>query len=85
MNEATSLRYLHRPDHILILTNAWDAATARMFEEAGAEAIATTSAGFAWANGYRDGYLLPRRVLLDGVAAIARSGLRSRFLCGRKC
>jgi 2-methylisocitrate lyase-like PEP mutase family enzyme len=72
MNESSSLRHLHRPDHILILPNAWDAASARLFENAGAEAIATTSAGFAWANGYRDGYLLPTRVLLDGVAAIAR-------------
>lgn len=72
MNESSSLRHLHRPDHILILPNAWDAASARLFENAGAEAIATTSAGFAWANGYRDGYHLPTRVLLDGVAAIAR-------------
>jgi 2-methylisocitrate lyase-like PEP mutase family enzyme len=55
-----------------VLPNAWDAATARIFEASGAEAIATTSAGFAWANGYRDGHLLPTRVLLDGVSAIAR-------------
>jgi 2-methylisocitrate lyase-like PEP mutase family enzyme len=72
MNDVSSLRHLHRPGHILVLPNAWDAATARIFENSGAEAIATTSAGFAWANGYRDGFLLPRRVLLDGVAAIAR-------------
>ena len=55
-----------------MLLNAWDAASAVMFEKLGAEAIATTSAGFAWANGYSDGSLLPQRVLLDGVAAIAR-------------
>jgi len=67
-----SLRDLHRPDHVLLLPNAWDAATALLFETAGAEAIATTSAGFAWANGYADGRLLPRRVLFDGIAAIAR-------------
>lgn len=72
MNHALSFRDLHRPDHVLVLPNAWDAATARIFEDAGAEAIATTSAGFAWANGYPDGNVLPRRVLLAGVSAIAR-------------
>jgi 2-methylisocitrate lyase-like PEP mutase family enzyme len=72
MNHARSFRDLHRPDHVLVLPNAWDAATARIFEDAGAEAIATTSAGFAWANGYQDGRVPPKRVLLDGVSAIAR-------------
>lgn len=72
MNDATSFRDLHRPDHVLVLPNAWDAASARIFEDAGAEAVATTSAGFAWANGYQDGRVVPRNVLLDGVSAIAR-------------
>lgn len=72
MSKQVSLRELHRPDHVLLLPNVWDAATALLFQDAGAEAIATTSAGFAWANGYADGSLLPRRILLDGVAAIAR-------------
>jgi 2-methylisocitrate lyase-like PEP mutase family enzyme len=66
------LRQLHRPQHLLVLPNAWDAASAALFEELGAEAIATTSAGLAWANGYSDGSNLPRRVLLEGVASIAR-------------
>jgi 2-methylisocitrate lyase-like PEP mutase family enzyme len=72
MNATSSLRQLHRPDHVLVLPNAWDAASAVIFEESGAEAIATTSAGLAWANGYSDGRILPRRVLFDSVAAIAR-------------
>jgi 2-methylisocitrate lyase-like PEP mutase family enzyme len=73
MSATSSLRRLHRPDHLLVLPNAWDAASAVIFEELGAEAIATTSAGLAWANGYSDGSNLPRRVLLDGVASIARA------------
>src|ERR1700682_430214 len=72
MNDVPSFRHLHRKDHVLVLPNAWDAATARLCEKAGAEAIATTSAGFAWANGYADGHHLPKRILLDGIAAIAR-------------
>jgi 2-methylisocitrate lyase-like PEP mutase family enzyme len=72
MNATTSLRYLHRSDHLLVLPNAWDAASAVLFEELGAEAIATTSAGLAWAAGHSDGSVLPRRVLIEGVASIAR-------------
>src|ERR1700687_2381872 len=72
MKATSSLRHLHRLQHLLVLPNAWDAASAALFEESGAEAIATTSAGLAWANGYSDGRILPRRVLLDGVASIAR-------------
>lgn len=72
MNDETSMRHLHRLGHVLVLPNAWDSASARIFERMGAEAIATTSAGFAWANGYGDGHQLPERVLLDGVAAISR-------------
>jgi 2-methylisocitrate lyase-like PEP mutase family enzyme len=40
-----------------------------LFESQGAPAIATTSAGVAWALGYRDGYLLP---VSEAVAAAAR-------------
>jgi hypothetical protein len=44
---ATTFRRLHRPQDgsILILPNAWDALSARVIEQAGARAIATTSAG----------------------------------------
>lgn len=51
---AAHFRQLHanRP---LVLPNAWDAASARVIELAGALAIATTSAGVAWAHGCRDG------------------------------
>ena len=72
MTTSISLRELHRLDHILVLPNAWDPASAALFEALGAEAIATTSAGFAWANGFSDGEILPRDLLIDGVAAIAR-------------
>lgn len=60
---------LHR-DGILVLANAWDAGTARLIESLGAKAIATTSAGVAWANGYADGDLLPVPRLLSAVGGI---------------
>lgn len=42
---------LHRPRSPLLLPNAWDPLSARLVEAAGAAAVATTSAGVAWALG----------------------------------
>ena len=65
---AKLLRELHA-DGTLVLPNAWDAASAAVIADAGAAAIATTSAGVAWSLGQPDGELLPRA---DLVAAIER-------------
>ncbi|GAB3385169.1 isocitrate lyase/PEP mutase family protein [Lysobacter fragariae] len=65
----TSFRQLH-DEGILLLPNAWDAGTARLVESLGAKAIATTSAGVAWANGYADGDQLPVPRLMETVSAI---------------
>lgn len=69
---AAELRRLHTGPTLLILPNAWDAGTARLIERAGASAIATTSAGVAWAHGYPDGNALPTPLLLATVSEIAR-------------
>lgn len=71
-DRAKSFHALHAPGQVLLLTNAWDAASARLIAEAGAPAIATTSAGLAWACGYPDGNALPVPVLVGAVKAIAR-------------
>ncbi len=63
---------LHAPGKFLILPNAWDAASARLAEEAGASAIATSSAALAWAHGYPDGEALSASILLAAVAEILR-------------
>jgi len=60
----------HNSSELLILPNAWDAGSARVIEDAGAKAIATTSAGVAWALGYTDGNALPvakLAALVDGI------------------
>ena len=67
-----AFRRLHAPGELLVLPNAWDAASARLIEDCGATAIATTSAGVAWALGHPDGNALPPDVLVPAVAAIAR-------------
>jgi 2-methylisocitrate lyase-like PEP mutase family enzyme len=64
-----AFRQMHQ-EGILVLANAWDAGTARLIESLGAKAIATTSAGVAWANGYSDGDLLPIPRLLSTVTGI---------------
>ncbi|MEJ1095748.1 MULTISPECIES: isocitrate lyase/phosphoenolpyruvate mutase family protein [unclassified Pseudoxanthomonas] len=64
-------RQLHA-DGLLLLANAWDAGSARLIESLGAPAIATTSAGVAWAHGYADGDQLPVSHLLAAVAEIRR-------------
>lgn len=66
---------LHAPDaaRLLVLPNAWDAMTARLVEEAGADAIATTSAGIAWAHGHPDGQRIARAEMLAAVERIARA------------
>lgn len=63
---------LHEGAAPLMLANAWDAGSARIFEDAGAPAIATSSAAVAWARGYPDGDALPPAELIDCVRGIAR-------------
>jgi 2-methylisocitrate lyase-like PEP mutase family enzyme len=69
--KAEQLRKLHRGPRILVLANAWDVASARIVEELGYPAIATTSAGVAAALGYPDGQYISRDEMLDVVARIA--------------
>lgn len=56
----------------LRLANAWDAGSARLLEQAGAPAVATSSAAMAWCAGYADGEQLPAAELLAACARIAR-------------
>ena len=63
---------LHTDPEPLVLVNAWDAASARIVERAGAKAIGTTSAGMAWALGYADGERMPVDELLAACARICR-------------
>ncbi len=69
--QAESLRALHHADRPLVLANAWDAGSARLFEEAGFPVVATTSAGVAYAWGLADGEHIKRRQMLDSVRRIA--------------
>lgn len=64
---------LHKGPHILLLPNAWDAASARIFEAAGATALGTTSAGIAYALGHADGQRIAREEMISAIRRIAHA------------
>ena len=70
--KAEILRRLHIEGPMLVLPNAWDAGSARIFVEAGFSALATTSAGIAFSLGYPDGERLSRDEMLAAVSRITR-------------
>ncbi len=71
--KAVIFRELHSSSSILILPNAWDAASARIYEAAGFSAIGTTSAGVANSLGYPDGQRAPFEEALFVVRRIVHS------------
>jgi len=72
IEKAILFRQLHRPG-VLVLPNAWDVASARIFEEAGFPAIATTSAGIAFSLGYPDGQCISREEMMARIGRIVRA------------
>jgi 2-methylisocitrate lyase-like PEP mutase family enzyme len=64
-------RKLHQGPRILVLPNASDVASARIFEEAGFPAVATSSAGVAFSLGYPDGERITRDEMIAVVKRIA--------------
>jgi 2-methylisocitrate lyase-like PEP mutase family enzyme len=71
--KANAFRMMHSGKNILVLANAWDVASARIIEDAGFPAIATTSAGVAFSLGYPDGQKISREEMLARVARIVRA------------
>jgi 2-methylisocitrate lyase-like PEP mutase family enzyme len=69
-SKADRLRELHRGEGVLVLPNAWDALSARVFEDCGFPAVATTSAGIAYALGYPDGERLTRDEMAEATSRI---------------
>ena len=71
--KAEAFRRMHDRSRILVLVNVWDAMSARAVEEAGARAIATSSATMAHSIGYADGEAAPRAEFVAAIARIARA------------
>jgi 2-methylisocitrate lyase-like PEP mutase family enzyme len=68
---AERFRSLHRQRRLFVLPNAWDVPSARVFEDAGFPAVATSSAGAMVSLGFRDGEEMPRSELVAVVRRIA--------------
>lgn len=67
---ATQFRRWHQQQPILVLPNAWDAASARVFEQVGFRAVATTSSGIAATYGYPDGERMSRDQMIEAIRRI---------------
>ena len=70
--KAERLRQLHQGPKTLVLVNVWDVASARIVENEGYPAVATSSAAVANAWGYPDGQRISRADMLSAVERIAR-------------
>ena len=71
--KAENFRALHHGKRMLILPNGWDVPSARVFEDAGFPAIATSSAGLLVSLGYPDGEVIGRDEFVSAVGRIARA------------
>lgn len=72
-DKAIQFLQLHRGPRVLILPNVWDVASARIVEQAGFPALATSSAGVAFSLGYPDGEHISREEMMARVARIVRA------------
>lgn len=70
MNSFETFLQLHRNENPLLIGNAWDVYSARVFERNGFKAIATSSAALARSLGYEDGENIPFDLLLQTVKKI---------------
>lgn len=65
------LKALHGGDRAFVIPNPWDAGSARLLASLGFEALATTSAGYAFSKGKRDSFAgLSRGEILENAAEI---------------
>jgi 2-methylisocitrate lyase-like PEP mutase family enzyme len=71
--KAEHFRNMHRGPSLLLLPNAWDALSARVFAEVGYPAVATTSGGVSWALGYADGEAAPWAEVVAATRRIVRA------------
>ena len=71
-DKAQDFRGLHHGKRILILPNAWDVPSARVFESEGFPAVATSSAGLMVSLGYPDGEVIGRNEFVSAVERIAK-------------
>jgi 2-methylisocitrate lyase-like PEP mutase family enzyme len=70
-----AFRALHQRDEAFIIPNPWDAGTAHLLTTLGFEALATTSAGFAFSTGHRDNCVSRESVIAHVAALVTATDL----------
>jgi len=75
IEKGTAFRALHERENAFIIPNPWDIGTARMLELLGFEALATTSAGYAFALGQRDNTVSREKTLSHATEIVSATGL----------
>ena len=70
MSGPARFRALHEREQLFVMPNPWDVGSAKLLASLGFEALATTSAGFAWSLGKLDQHVT-RAELVAHVAALA--------------
>lgn len=68
-------RELHRQDHAFIIPNPWDIGTAKLLQLLGFEALATTSAGYAFSVGKPDGAIDREEMIAHAAEIVAATDL----------
>jgi len=73
-----AFRVLHERDSAFIIPNPWDVGTARLLAHLGFDALATTSAGYAFSVGRRDNTIEGHEMIAhaSAIASATRAGLR---------
>src|ERR1700681_3265282 len=71
--KAETFLRLHQGPGILVLPNAWDVGSAKVFERASFQAVGTTSSGIAASLGYLDGEQIPVTEMVTVIERIARN------------
>ena len=77
-------RALHDRDQLFVMPNPWDVGSARLLASCGFDALATTSAGFAWSIGRLD-QQVSRDELVAHVAALAEATALPLNVDGERC
>jgi 2-methylisocitrate lyase-like PEP mutase family enzyme len=66
---------LHAREHLFLMPNPWDIGSARLLASSGFEALATTSAGFAWSLGKLDQQVTRDELVAHVASLVAATSL----------
>ena len=70
---ANRFKALHYGEDMLIFVNVWDCVSAKIVEECGYPALATTSSGISWTFGYKDGEHIDPKLMIELHRRIVKS------------